>query len=70
MVLKELMQLCYNAGNLDGKMYASSGTFNSWWSKHGEDRHEAFIERVVREGRDMDIRESALRELMEVDDDS
>ncbi len=38
-MLKELMQLCWNAGweGFDGNT-----SFADWWDKYGKDRHEEF----------------------------
>ena len=48
MTLKELMQLCYNAG---GYIYEDApkggGGFEWWWGKYGEDRHDAFTAELI-----------------------
>ena len=50
MTLKELMQLCYNAGVEDMRQAASAVVqgeagnldFPTWWEQYGEERHDAW----------------------------
>lgn len=43
MTLKELMQLCYNAGTEINE----GGGFAWWWKAYGEERHDAFAKELV-----------------------
>ena len=46
MTLRELMQLCYNAGgyNYDEKPKGEeAGGFVWWWGKYGHERHDAHV---------------------------
>ena len=43
MTLRDLMQLCYNAGSsIDSDAPKGGGGFIWWWKKYGQDRHDAF----------------------------
>ena len=52
MTLKELMQLCWNAGVRDAVNDPSpgGGGFRSWWEKDGEERHEEMVQSYMKDG--------------------
>jgi len=41
LTLKELMQLCYNAGREAGDNMSET-SFQDWWDDYGEERHDEF----------------------------
>lgn len=48
MTLKELMQLCYNAGSyIYGDAPLGGGGWTWWWDKYGQERHDAFGETLA-----------------------